>query len=145
MTKEKAKKGFIVRALDTVERVGNGLPNPATIFLILTGIVIVLSAVCAALGVSVTYDFLDSASGEISQKTVQAVNLLAPDSIHQYFHCGRLCKMGYHGSDFRSHVHASGPVTGADTGCLPYRRFQYQYHCAADAFLRTDRCILPEV
>ena len=31
MTKEKAKKGFIVRALDTVERVGNGLPNPATI------------------------------------------------------------------------------------------------------------------
>lgn len=81
MTKEKAKKGFIVRALDTVERVGNGLPNPATIFLILTGIVIVLSAVCAALGVSVTYDFLDSASGEISQKTVQAVNLLAPDSI----------------------------------------------------------------
>ena len=28
MTKEKAKKGFIVRALDTVERVGNGLPNP---------------------------------------------------------------------------------------------------------------------
>ena len=43
MTKEKAKKGFIVRALDTVERVGNGLPNPATIFLILTGIVIVLS------------------------------------------------------------------------------------------------------
>ena len=27
MTKEKAKKGFIVRALDTVERVGNGLPN----------------------------------------------------------------------------------------------------------------------
>ena len=64
MTKEKAKKGFIVRALDTVERVGNGLPNPATIFLILTGIVIVLSAICAALGVSVTYDFLDSASGE---------------------------------------------------------------------------------
>ena len=59
MTKEKAKKGFIVRALDTVERVGNGLPNPATIFLILTGIVIVLSAVCAALGGSVTYDFLE--------------------------------------------------------------------------------------
>ena len=81
MTKEKAKKGVIVRALDTVERVGNGLPNPATIFLILTGIVIVLSAICAALGVSVTYDFLDSASGEISQKTVQAVTLLAPDSI----------------------------------------------------------------
>lgn len=75
------KKGFIVKALDTVERVGNGLPNPATIFLILTGIVIILSAICAAMGVTVTYDFLDSKSGEITQTTVAAVSLLAPDSI----------------------------------------------------------------
>ena len=57
MAKEK-KKGFVLRALDTVEHVGNALPNPATIFLILTGVVIVLSAICAACGVSVTYDFL---------------------------------------------------------------------------------------
>ncbi len=77
----KDKKGFLLRALDTVERVGNGLPNPATIFLILTGVVIVCSAVCAAFGVSVTYDYLDSSTGEITQKTVMAVNLLAPDSI----------------------------------------------------------------
>ena len=35
MAKEK-KKGFVLRALDTVEHVGNALPNPATIFLILT-------------------------------------------------------------------------------------------------------------
>ncbi len=81
MTKEAKKKGLILRALDTVERVGNGLPNPATIFLILTGIVIVLSAVCAACGVSVTYDYLDSATGEITLKTVGAVSLLAPDSV----------------------------------------------------------------
>ena len=47
MAKEK-KKGFVLRALDTVEHVGNALPNPATIFLILTGVVIVLSAICAA-------------------------------------------------------------------------------------------------
>ena len=53
MAKEK-KKGFVLRALDTVEHVGNALPNPATIFLILTGVVIVLSAICAACGVSVT-------------------------------------------------------------------------------------------
>lgn len=80
MAKEK-KKGFVLRALDTVEHVGNALPNPATIFLILTGVVIVLSAICAACGVSVTYDFLDNSKGEITQKTVAAVSLLAPDSI----------------------------------------------------------------
>lgn len=81
MTKTKEKKGFIVRALDTVERVGNALPNPATIFLILTGIVMVLSAICAMCGVSVTYDYLDSTTGEITEKTVAAVNLLSADSI----------------------------------------------------------------
>ena len=75
------RKSLLLRALDTVERVGNGLPNPATIFLILTGVVIVLSALCAALGVSVTYDYLDSATGEITQKTVNAVSLMDPDSI----------------------------------------------------------------
>lgn len=81
MKKEKQKKSLLLRALDTVECVGNGLPDPATIFLILTGIVIVLSAVCAGMGVSVTYDYLDSSKGEIVQKTVHAVSLLAPDSI----------------------------------------------------------------
>ena len=35
-TKTKEKKGFILRALDTVERVGNGLPNPATIIIVNT-------------------------------------------------------------------------------------------------------------
>lgn len=75
-TKTKEKKGFILRALDTVERVGNGLPNPATIFIILTAAVIVISAICAACGVSVTYDFLDSKTGEINQMSVAVVSLL---------------------------------------------------------------------
>ena len=44
------KKGAIVRAMDAVERVGNALPNPATIFLILTLAVIIISAICGSLG-----------------------------------------------------------------------------------------------
>lgn len=81
MTKENNKKGFILRALDVVEHVGNALPNPATIFLMLTVIVMVVSAICASMGVSVTYDGYDSAQGAIVEKTVAAVNLLSPDSI----------------------------------------------------------------
>mgnify|MGYP005797216647 FL=1 len=81
MANEKKKEGFILRALDTVERVGNALPNPATIFLILTIAVIIISAICAGLGVTVTYDYLDSSTGVISEQTVAAVSLLAPDSI----------------------------------------------------------------
>lgn len=81
MTKENNKKGFVIRALDFVERVGNGLPNPATIFLMLTAIVMILSAIMASMGVSVTYDGYDSAQGAIVEKTVSVVNLLSPDSI----------------------------------------------------------------
>lgn len=78
---QEKKRGFIVKALDTVERVGNALPNPATIFLILTFITIAISAICGSMGVSVTYDYADSATGEITQQTVKAVNLMSPDSI----------------------------------------------------------------
>ena len=81
MANDGQKKSMVLKALDTVERVGNRLPDPAVIFLILTGIVILVSALCGFLGLSVTYDFLDRTSGEITKKTVEAVSLLAPDSI----------------------------------------------------------------
>ena len=81
MTNEKKKEGFILRALDTVERVGNGMPDPVTLFIILVGIVIVASAICASLGVSVTYQSIDTASGQLQDVTVSAVNLLSADGI----------------------------------------------------------------
>ena len=81
MANDGQKKSMVLKALDTVERVGNRLPDPAVIFLILTGIVILVSALCGFLGLSVTYDFLDRTSGEITKTTVEAVSLLAPDSI----------------------------------------------------------------
>ena len=62
MANDGQKKSMVQKALDTVERVGNRLPDPAVIFLILTGIVILVSALCGFLGLSVTYDFLDRTS-----------------------------------------------------------------------------------
>ncbi len=50
------KTSGIQRMLDGIERVGNKVPHPAIIFLGLIVMVIVLSAVLAAFGVSVTYD-----------------------------------------------------------------------------------------
>lgn len=46
-----AKKGFLDRTLDAVERVGNKLPDPITMFLELSVIVVLVSWLCAALGV----------------------------------------------------------------------------------------------
>ncbi len=50
------KPGALQRMLDGIERVGNKVPHPAIIFLGLIVLVIVLSAVLSAVGVSVTYD-----------------------------------------------------------------------------------------
>lgn len=51
-----AKSSGLQRILDTIERVGNKVPHPAIIFLGLCVTVIALSAVLAALDVSVTYE-----------------------------------------------------------------------------------------
>ena len=81
MTNKNKKEGFIMRALDTVERVGNGMPDPVTLFIILVGVVILASAICAGLGVSVSYQSIDTASGQLQDVTVSAVNLLSADGI----------------------------------------------------------------
>ncbi|WLR54431.1 AbgT family transporter [Mesobacillus subterraneus] len=47
------KKGIILRSLDVIERVGNKLPHPVTLFAIFSVMVIVLSAVFSAMGVKV--------------------------------------------------------------------------------------------
>lgn len=50
MKEEKAKKGLLDRILDTIERVGNRLPDPITLFLGLAIVVVLISWLCSALG-----------------------------------------------------------------------------------------------
>ncbi len=78
-SKDLSKKSFIIRALDKIEKVGNGLPNPATLFLILTIVTLIASAIMGSMGTSVTYEGVEN--GEIVEKTVSAINLLSPENI----------------------------------------------------------------
>lgn len=48
----KVKKSGLDRALDAIERVGNKLPDPITLFIILSIIVVLISWLCSALGAS---------------------------------------------------------------------------------------------
>lgn len=57
------------RILGGVERVGNALPHPASIFVLLAALVVVLSAVCSALGVAAVHP--------TSGATIRPVNLLS--------------------------------------------------------------------
>ncbi|NUR28077.1 MAG: AbgT family transporter [Catenulispora sp.] len=56
-----AKRCFTQRLLDGVERAGNKVPHPVMIFLILIGLIIVLSAILAAFHVKVTYEVAEPA------------------------------------------------------------------------------------
>jgi aminobenzoyl-glutamate transport protein len=53
-----APKTKMQKILDVVEKVGNKVPHPAVIFLILIGLVVVLSAVLELTGVSVSYEVI---------------------------------------------------------------------------------------
>ena len=81
MNENKNKKGF----LGAVERVGNALPHPAIIFLLLCVIIAVVSHICAKLGVSVTYTGLDRATNEIKEMSSSIVSLLSPEGIRYMF------------------------------------------------------------
>ena len=71
--------------LNAIERVGNKLPHPATIFVILSAIIIALSAVMAKMNISVTYTGLDRSSMEIKEMTATIVSLLTPEGIRYMF------------------------------------------------------------
>lgn len=70
-----APRGWFQRSLDGVERVGNALPHPATLFLLLSAVVVLLSALCAWLAVTVPHP--------LSGETVAVVNLLSAEGLRR--------------------------------------------------------------
>ena len=67
--------GGLLRVLNWIEWVGNKLPDPFWLFLLLAGIVILLSWILSAVGLSA----VNPATGE----TVAVTNLLAPDGLRK--------------------------------------------------------------
>lgn len=78
---ERTQKSTLQKFLDWVERVGNRLPHPVIIFIILAVIIAVISAILHSLGVSATY--FDAKANE--EVTVQAVSLLDGDGLRYIF------------------------------------------------------------
>ena len=79
------KKGFFFRLLDGVEKVGNALPHPVTIFLMLCVVIAVVSHIAYLVGVSVTYLGVDATTKESVDITVAATSLLTADGIRYIF------------------------------------------------------------
>jgi aminobenzoyl-glutamate transport protein len=71
--------GWILRALNGIERVANRLPDPVTLFIISIAIVMVLSAVLAAMGTSITVP------AEKGPQEIAAVSLLDGAMLRRLF------------------------------------------------------------
>ncbi len=79
--KKSTKRGLFNRMLDMVEKVGNKLPHPVTLFVLFSLVVIVVSAIAEATGLHVVYDkFVD---GELVPVTVEAVSLLNAEGLRK--------------------------------------------------------------
>ena len=81
--KPEKKTGWLTRTLNAIERVGNSLPHPITLFAIFALAVVVISAICAALGVSATGNLVSG--GQLQESTVTAVSLLTRDGLKYMF------------------------------------------------------------
>lgn len=76
-----APKTAMQRFLDGVERVGNIVPHPVVIFLILIAIVIVLSSLLGLIGAGGTFERINPETDEIEIVTITLQSLLTADGI----------------------------------------------------------------
>lgn len=70
------KQTWFARFLNGIELVGNRLPHPITMFALLAAAVVLISGICAMLGVSATGEMIDSKTMEVSEQTVSVVSLM---------------------------------------------------------------------
>lgn len=70
-----ARGGWLARGLDWLERAGNRLPDPLTLFVVAAALVVAASGLAAVLGVSATHP----GTGEV----VRPVNLLSPGGLRR--------------------------------------------------------------
>jgi aminobenzoyl-glutamate transport protein len=76
-TTDPSRRRLLMRTLDRVERIGNALPHPATLFAMLALAVILLSGVCTRLGVQATHP----GTGEL----IVARNLVSGEGVRWLF------------------------------------------------------------
>ncbi|QUW22938.1 AbgT family transporter [Sporosarcina sp. Marseille-Q4063] len=79
------KKTKSIRLLNFIEEKGNKLPDPVTIFIIFTLLVIGISHVLYILGIGVSFEGVNNESGQIETLTVKSVSLLVPEGIAYMF------------------------------------------------------------
>jgi p-aminobenzoyl-glutamate transporter AbgT len=79
--KGEAPKPVLQKLLDVVERVGNRVPHPAVLFLLLIAVVVLLSHALRLTGTSVSYQRINPETHQVEQVTTAVNSLLAADGV----------------------------------------------------------------
>ena len=85
---KKVKKSFFQKFLDFVEKIGNKLPNPLTLFVILSFVIVILSYFINKMGISVSYDVTNKTDAgviETVKKDAAIVSLMNAEGIRYIF------------------------------------------------------------
>ena len=85
---KKVKKSFFQKFLDFVEKIGNKLPNPLTLFVILSFVIVILSYFLNKMGISVSYDVTNKTDAgviETVKKDAAIVSLMNAEGIRYIF------------------------------------------------------------
>src|SRR5262245_57484913 len=78
---EAEEKIGLEKLLDMIERVGNKVPHPVVIFVLLIGLVILVSHLLYLMGASVTYQAVNPATDQIEDVTTSVRSLLSADGL----------------------------------------------------------------
>lgn len=81
VTSQKKKNGLFNKFLDGIERVGNALPHPVTLFVMFCAAIILISDLCARAGVAVEFTMIDRKTLETSVQNIEAVSLMNADGL----------------------------------------------------------------
>lgn len=73
------KNNLYNRWLNGIEAIGNRLPHPIALFASFAAAIVIISAICSALGVSATGELI--VDGKLQETTVSAVSLLTKDGL----------------------------------------------------------------
>ncbi len=79
------EKSVMEKMLDVVERVGNKVPHPAVIFVLLIGLIMVLSHIFYLMGSTVTFQTINPETDAVEDVTASARSLLTADGFRFMF------------------------------------------------------------
>ncbi|MGL5725191.1 AbgT family transporter [Cetobacterium sp.] len=82
---QKEKKGLVDKFLNIIEKGGNALPNPGTLFAILALIVVLISGIGGALGWSVSFVGINGRTLKTEEMTIYTNSLMTKEGVNYIF------------------------------------------------------------